>query len=82
VGVPPPDTVEGLLYALPQDRYVVDARHLAAILGDVTPAPRVSPWYDHSRGAAQVPRGRAEHRQLAVRLIPASTDRRPMAPSA
>jgi hypothetical protein len=43
VETPPPDTIEGLLYALPEDRYVVDARRLAAILGDVTPAPRVSP---------------------------------------
>jgi erythromycin esterase-like protein len=48
VDTPPPDTIEGLLYALPEDRYVVDARQLAAILGDVTPAPRVSPWYGYS----------------------------------
>jgi erythromycin esterase-like protein len=48
VGMPPPDTVEGLLYALPEDRYVVDARRLAAVLGDVTPAPRVSPWFGYS----------------------------------
>src|SRR5205814_1023279 len=31
---PPPDTVEGLLYALPQDRFVVDTGRLAAIRGD------------------------------------------------
>jgi erythromycin esterase-like protein len=48
VDAPPPDTIEGLLYALPEDRYVVDARQLAAILGDVTPAPRVSPWFGYS----------------------------------
>ncbi|MGC9666208.1 erythromycin esterase family protein [Planosporangium sp. 12N6] len=48
VETPPPDTIEGLLYALPEDRYVVDARRLAAILGDVTPAPRVSPWFGYS----------------------------------
>ena len=48
VDAPPPDTIEGLLYAHPQDRYVLDARRLAAILGDVTPAPRVSPWYGYS----------------------------------
>jgi erythromycin esterase-like protein len=47
VETPPPDTIEGLLYALPEDRYVVDARRLAAILGDVTPAPRVSPWFGY-----------------------------------
>jgi erythromycin esterase-like protein len=48
VDTPPPDTIEGLLYALPEDRYVVDARRLATVLGDVTPAPRVSPWYGYS----------------------------------
>jgi erythromycin esterase-like protein len=48
VQTPPPDTIEGLLYALPEDRYVVDAHRLAAILGDVTPAPRVSPWFGYS----------------------------------
>jgi erythromycin esterase-like protein len=48
VETPPPDTIEGLLYALPEDRYVVDARRLAAILGDVMPAPRVSPWFGYS----------------------------------
>ncbi|WP_327117364.1 erythromycin esterase family protein [Nocardia sp. NBC_01730] len=48
VEIPPPDTVEGLLYALPEYRYVVDARRLAAILRDVTPAPRVSPWFGYS----------------------------------
>jgi hypothetical protein len=48
VQTPPPDTIEGLLYALPEDRYVVDARRLAALLGDATPAPRVSPWFGYS----------------------------------
>ena len=48
VETPPPDTIEGLLYALPEDRYVVDARRLAALLGDVAPAPRVSPWFGYS----------------------------------
>ncbi|MFE9206536.1 erythromycin esterase family protein [Micromonospora sp. NPDC007230] len=48
VQTPPPDTIEGLLYALPQDRYVVDARRLADALGDVTPAPRVSPWFGYA----------------------------------
>jgi erythromycin esterase-like protein len=46
VGTPPPDTIEGLLYALPEDRYIVDARRLAAVLGEVT--PRVSPWYGYA----------------------------------
>ena len=48
VDAPPPDTVEGLLYALPENRYAVDARRLATALGDVTPAPRVSPWFGYS----------------------------------
>ncbi len=48
VGAPPPDTVEGMLYALPQHRFLVDAGRLAAALGDPTPAPRVSPWYGYS----------------------------------
>jgi erythromycin esterase-like protein len=47
VDAPPPDTVEGLLYALPADRYLVDARRLATALGDGTPA-RVSPWFGYS----------------------------------
>ncbi|MGW2090466.1 erythromycin esterase family protein [Streptomyces sp. NPDC001880] len=48
VGSPPPDTVEGLLYALPQDRCVVDAPRLATALGDTPPAPRVSPWFGYA----------------------------------
>ena len=48
VPTPPPDTIEGLLYALPEDRYVIDVRRLATVLGDVTPAPRVSPWFGYS----------------------------------
>ncbi|MGW3517497.1 erythromycin esterase family protein [Streptomyces hydrogenans] len=45
---PPPDTVEGLLHALPEDRYLVDVRLLAAALGGVPPAPRASPWYGYA----------------------------------
>ncbi|MFF9568816.1 erythromycin esterase family protein [Streptomyces sp. NPDC014685] len=48
VDVPPPDTLEGLLYALPEDRCVVDAPRLAAVLGDALPAPRVSPWFGYA----------------------------------
>ncbi|MFF0426647.1 erythromycin esterase family protein [Streptomyces sp. NPDC004520] len=48
VDAPPPDTVEGLLYALPEDRCVVDARSLAAALGAARPAPRVSPWFGYA----------------------------------
>jgi hypothetical protein len=48
VQTPPPDTIEGLLYALPEDRYVLGARRLAAILADVAPVPRVSPWFGYA----------------------------------
>ncbi|TYB39505.1 erythromycin esterase family protein [Micromonospora sp. AP08] len=48
VETPPPDTLEGHLYALPQDRYVVDPHRLAAVLGEAAPAPRVSPWFGYA----------------------------------
>lgn len=48
VDAPPPDTVEGLLYALPEDRYVLDARRLAAALGGTPPVARVSPWFGYA----------------------------------
>lgn len=48
VDTPPPDTIEGLLYALPEDQCVVEPRRLAAVLGEVTPTPRVSPWFGYS----------------------------------
>jgi erythromycin esterase-like protein len=48
VDTPPPDTVEGLLYALPEDRCVVDAQRLATALGDTRPEPRVSPWFGYA----------------------------------
>lgn len=46
VETPPPDTLEGLLCALPQNRHVVDAGRLADHLGDVV--PRVSPWFGYA----------------------------------
>jgi erythromycin esterase-like protein len=48
VDTPPPDTVEGLLYALPEDRCVIDAPRLAIALGDAWPARRVSPWFGYA----------------------------------
>ncbi|MFI8849801.1 erythromycin esterase family protein [Streptomyces sp. NPDC053499] len=48
VDAPPPDTVEGLLYALPEDRCVVDTARLAAGFGGTPPAPRVSPYYGYA----------------------------------
>ncbi|MEU8784487.1 erythromycin esterase family protein [Streptomyces sp. NPDC048637] len=48
VDAPPPDTVEGLLHALPENRYVIDAPQLATALGDTLPVPRVSPWFGYA----------------------------------
>ncbi|MDN3356153.1 erythromycin esterase family protein [Actinomadura sp. DC4] len=48
VDAPPADTLEGLLYALPEDRYVVDAPRLAIAFGAAPPAPRVSPWFGYA----------------------------------
>jgi erythromycin esterase-like protein len=48
VDAPPPDTLEGLLYALPEDRCVLDAPRLATALGHTPPAPRVSPYYGYA----------------------------------
>ncbi|WP_433478087.1 erythromycin esterase family protein [Spirillospora sp. CA-142024] len=48
VDAPPPGTVEGLLYALPDDRCLIDARRLATAVGDEPPVPRVSPYYGYS----------------------------------
>ncbi len=47
VGTPPADTLEGLLYALPEDRCVVDVSRLTAALGGTLPATRVSPYYGY-----------------------------------
>lgn len=43
VDAPPPDTVEGLLYARPEDRCVI-----GPVLGGGTPVPRVSPWFGYA----------------------------------
>ncbi|NEA20967.1 erythromycin esterase family protein [Actinomadura bangladeshensis] len=48
VDAPPQDSLEGLLYALPEDRFVVDAPRLAIALGGVWPEPRVSPWFGYA----------------------------------
>ncbi|MEX0172200.1 erythromycin esterase family protein [Streptomyces sp. LMG1-1-1.1] len=48
VDAPPPDTVEGLLYALPRDRFLADGPRLATALRDTPPAPRVSPWFGYA----------------------------------
>jgi erythromycin esterase-like protein len=48
VDIPPHNTIEGSLYALPADRFVVDPHELAGLLGDVTPARRDSPWFGYA----------------------------------
>ncbi|MCX5308523.1 erythromycin esterase family protein [Streptomyces sp. NBC_00160] len=48
VDAPPPDSVEGLLYALRDELRLVDAGRLASALGDAPPAPRVSPWFGYA----------------------------------
>ncbi len=48
VGVPPEDTIEGLLCALPEDAYVVDIGRLVDALGDASLARRVSPYYGYA----------------------------------
>ncbi|MEV6211580.1 erythromycin esterase family protein [Kitasatospora sp. NPDC051914] len=48
VDTPPPDTVEGLLHALPEEHCLVDTRRLAAALEEAPPAPRVSPWFGYA----------------------------------
>ncbi|MEW2418154.1 erythromycin esterase family protein [Streptomyces sp. NPDC046866] len=48
VDAPPPDTVEGLLYALPGDHHLVDPRGLAAALAPAPPAHRTSPWFGYA----------------------------------
>ncbi|MER0443728.1 erythromycin esterase family protein [Streptomyces sp. Edi4] len=48
VDAPPPDTVEGLLYALPESRQLFSAPQLAAVLGLLKVQPRVSPWFGYA----------------------------------
>ncbi|MFE7131075.1 erythromycin esterase family protein [Streptomyces sp. NPDC057638] len=48
VDAPPPDTLEGLLYSLPQDPCLIDAPRLATALAATPPTPRVSPWFGYA----------------------------------
>jgi erythromycin esterase-like protein len=48
VDTPPPDTLEGLLYALSEDRCVIDTPRLATALRDTQLAPRTSPWFGYA----------------------------------
>ncbi|MFJ3933751.1 erythromycin esterase family protein [Streptomyces sp. NPDC090029] len=48
VDTPSPDTLEGLLYALPQDRSLVGTPRLATALGPARLRPRDSPWFGYA----------------------------------
>ncbi|MYT22489.1 erythromycin esterase, partial [Streptomyces sp. SID7760] len=48
VDVPPADTLEGLLYALPEDGCLLDTARLATALDGTPPAPRVSSWFGYA----------------------------------
>jgi erythromycin esterase-like protein len=48
VEIPPPDTLEGILYALPDDPRLVDASELAAAVGATAPVPRVSAYFGYA----------------------------------
>lgn len=48
VDTPPSDSLEGLLYALPGDRFIVDTAAMAAALDGTRPAARVSPWFGYA----------------------------------
>lgn len=48
VPLPPPDTIEGILYGLADRRCLVDARGLAAALAGTPPVARVSPYYGYA----------------------------------
>jgi erythromycin esterase-like protein len=48
VEAPPTDTIEGHLYALPEQRYLVDARGLAGSVADTRLTPRESSWFGYA----------------------------------
>ncbi|MES5820598.1 erythromycin esterase family protein [Streptomyces sp. RG80] len=48
VDTPPPDTLEGLLYALPETPCLIDAPRLATTLAATPPATRVSPYFGYA----------------------------------
>ncbi|MFZ4173949.1 erythromycin esterase family protein [Streptomyces griseoincarnatus] len=48
VDVPPQDTVEGILHALPEPQCVIDAAQLNAAAVHMAAAPRVSPYFGYA----------------------------------
>ncbi|GGS73210.1 erythromycin esterase family protein [Streptomyces pseudogriseolus] len=48
VDTPPADTLEGILHAVPDPQYVIDAARLAAAARDTHAEPRVSPYFGYA----------------------------------
>ncbi|MEU7045263.1 erythromycin esterase family protein [Streptomyces varsoviensis] len=48
VDTPPPNTLEGRLYALPAPHSLLNAPHLATTLPTPPPTPRESPWFGYA----------------------------------
>ncbi|MBO1337270.1 erythromycin esterase family protein [Streptomyces sp. VRA16 Mangrove soil] len=48
VDTPPPDTLEGRLYELPDHRTLIDPAHLTTALAAATLARRESPWFGYA----------------------------------
>ena len=48
VDAPPPNTVEGILHALPESRYVIGAAQLKAMARHICTVPRVSPYFGYA----------------------------------
>ncbi|GHH50873.1 erythromycin esterase family protein [Streptomyces candidus] len=48
VDTPPQDTLEGLLHALSEGRFLLDAGRLSTFLGDLPLRPRESPWFGYA----------------------------------
>ncbi|MFE1260126.1 erythromycin esterase family protein [Streptomyces albogriseolus] len=48
VHVPPPNTVEGILHALPEPQCVIDAAQLNAAARHIAAVPRVSPYFGYA----------------------------------
>lgn len=48
VDVPPPDTLEGALYALPEESCLMDASELADTLGATGSVRRTSPYFGYA----------------------------------
>ncbi|WP_395758258.1 erythromycin esterase family protein [Streptomyces althioticus] len=48
VDAPPPNTVEGILHALPEPQYVIDAAQLGIAVRHMAAVPRVSPYFGYA----------------------------------